>query len=138
MSNLEDKIKNKYGTQGGWSVPEGYFDNVFKEIEAKLPDTPVRPHYVEMTRWQRFKPYVYLAAMFAGIWLMMQVFHTAAGDSTLSLDNPPAQVAMAMAEPEIVDSYYLPASMDDLEAEHEIIGEYSDFSEFESDFNSTN
>ncbi len=73
MNRQEDILIEKYGRKGGWTVPEGYFESVYKEIDAKLPSFPEAPRHVEMTAWQRMKPYVYLAAMFAGIWLMIHL-----------------------------------------------------------------
>ncbi|MDE6340359.1 MAG: hypothetical protein K2K97_11320 [Muribaculaceae bacterium] len=135
MNKQEDKLIETYGKQGGWKVPEGYFEEVYKEISAKLPDYPEVQRHVEMTRWQRLKPFVYLAAMFAGIWLMMQVFHHAAGDMTLSLENPPEHIAMAMADSDINETYfYLPESLSDVELESEVSGQYDSMEEFEKDF----
>lgn len=130
----EDKLKDKYGVSGGWKVPDGYFDHVFKEIESKLPEYPQTPVQQDMTVWQRMKPYVYLAAMFAGIWLMMNVFHRVSGNPTLSLDNPPEQIAQAMVEPEISDMFILPETMTDFVVEDEISDHYSSIEEFKEDF----
>lgn len=124
----------KYGRKGGWTVPEGYFESVYKEIDAKLPPYPETPRHVEMTAWQRIKPYVYLAAMFAGIWLMMKVFYNASGNVTLSLDNPPEHIAMALSESDLADSYILPASLSDMETEREVMGQYDSIEEFQQDF----
>jgi len=134
MSNQEDKLKRKYGQKGGWKVPEGYFDSVYKEIGTKLPAYPEVQRHVEMTPWQRVKPYVYLAAMFAGIWLMMKVFYHASGSGAISLDNPPEHIAMAVSDLDISDAYYLTEPMADIEIEGEISGEYSSMEEFERDF----
>lgn len=134
--NQEDKLKHKYGTEGGWTVPEGYFEKVYAEIESKLPPYKEAEREVKLTRWQRVKPYVYLAAMFAGIWMMMQVFHRVSGSTQLNLDNPPEQIAMAMVEPEITDLYTLTQSMSDVELEEELCNQYNSIEEFERDFNS--
>lgn len=137
MDKLENKLKEKFGTKGGWTVPEGYFDAVYKEIEAKLPDSPQPEKYVEMTAWQRIKPYVYLAAMFAGIWLMMKVFYHASTDSAMSLDNPPEQIAMAMSEPDVYEAFSLPDYVSDIELENEVIESYNSIEDFEKDFDYT-
>ncbi len=135
MNNQEEKLIKKYGREGSWKVPEGYFESVYKEIDAKLPPYPETPRHVEMTAWQRIKPYVYLAAMFAGIWLMMKVFYNASGNVTLSLDNPPEHIAMAMSEPEFADAYLLTeTTMSDIELETEVIKDYDSIEDFEKDF----
>ena len=62
------------------------------------------PPVVKMTRWQRMKPYVYLAAMFAGIWCTMKMvtmIQSAPAGTEVSLDNPPAMIAQAMSSPEV-------------------------------------
>ncbi len=37
MNKQEDKLIEKYGREGAWRVPEGYFESVYKEIGEKLP-----------------------------------------------------------------------------------------------------
>lgn len=99
-----DKLKQKYGTQTGFSVPDGYFDHVFAEIGDKLPSIPESAAPVKPSRWQRLKPYVYLAAMFAGIWCTMKMVSMVSNTQpeTVSLNNPPELVAQAMESPEVV------------------------------------
>lgn len=130
----EEKLIEKYGREGGWKVPEGYFDSVFAEIGAKLPDVPEVQRHVEMTRWQKIKPYVYLAAMFAGIWLMMKVFYHASGNVTLNLENPPEHIAMAMAESDGYDYYIMPETISDVALENDVCGQYNSMEEFAEDF----
>lgn len=129
----EEKIITRYGREGAWKVPEGYFESVRLEVLDKLPEYPAKPE-VKLSRWQRLKPYVYLAAMFAGIWCMMQMFHQISGAGKLSLDNPPAQIAALMSEPEMTDMYMLPSSISDAELLDEISREYSSIDDFEKDF----
>ena len=89
----EDQLKDKYGTDPGFRVPDGYFEELNLKIMETLPPYPEAPRKVELSLWQKVKPYVYLAAMFAGIWLMMKVFHTVTTSESLNLDNPPAALA---------------------------------------------
>lgn len=59
----------------GMKVPEGYFDSFAERVMAQLPAE--EPKVVELPRrglWATVRPYVYMAAMFAGIWLMMNMF----------------------------------------------------------------
>lgn len=59
----------------GMTVPEGYFKSFADKVMAQIPQE--KPKVVEMPRhtfWQTVRPYVYMAAMFAGIWLMMNMF----------------------------------------------------------------
>lgn len=132
--NQEDKLKEKYGTKGAWSVPEGYFDSVFKEIGEKLPEYPRQPESANLSVWERIKPYVCLAAMFAGIWLMMKVFHNVSGDGHLSLDNPPAQIAMAMTDQEEDALYSFSEPFQDFEIEEKVSSQYNSIEDFKRDF----
>lgn len=134
----EDKILKRYGRDTGMSVPEGYFDNVFAEVAAKLPPMPQRQVPEKLSLWKKVQPYIYMAAMFAGIWLMMKVFHTVTDTSQVYLDNPPQGVVLAMADGDIAESVYLPSSaQNDTQLETEVISGYSDFDDFEADFGYT-
>ena len=133
----EDIIIERYGRKGPWSVPDGYFESVRMEIESKLPEYPAAPAPVKLSTWQRVKPYVYLAAMFGGIWCMMKVFHHASDMGRLSLDNPPEQIAAYMGDPEMTDMYMLPTSLSDAELIDEVSDNYSTIEDFEEDFGYT-
>ncbi|MCM1004774.1 MAG: hypothetical protein NC402_00575 [Prevotella sp.] len=117
----EDKLKNKYGTQTGFSVPDGYFDTVFAKIDSDLPEYPKAQTVKSLSRWQRVKPYVYLAAMFGGIWCTMKMVNMMSNSQTepVSLENPPAQIAQAMESPEVLAQVYSEPSVmviDDFES----------------------
>lgn len=129
----EDQLKDKYGTDPGFRVPDGYFEELNLKIMESLPPYPEVERKVDLSLWQRVKPYVYMAAMFAGIWLMMKMFHTATTSETLNLDNPPAALAQVIeASSEEALPYYSPAS--DYALEEEMTQAYSSIEEFEADF----
>lgn len=130
----ENKLVKKYGRDTGFRVPDGYFDTMRKEVINNLPPYPEAPRKVDLTLWQRLKPYVSLAAMFAGIWLMMQMFHNFTSVSTLNIDNPPENVAIAMANIDNQDAYISPFSASDFEIEEEVGANYSSIADFERDF----
>lgn len=72
----------KYGKDPGFRLPENYFEDFNKRMTDMLPDVEITPVDVKPTMWERFRPLVYLAAMFAGVWCMMQVFsHYVASDN---------------------------------------------------------
>lgn len=104
----EDKLKHRFGTDTGFRVPEGYFDRVFSEIDTQLPEHPGLRPAAPLSRWQRLKPYVYLAAMFGGIWCTMKMVSMMSdtGPEPVSLDNPPEMIAQAMSNPEVVSQVY--------------------------------
>lgn len=132
--NEEDRLIEKYGRNTGMKVPDGYFESVYDEISAKLPEYNHTRRFVEMTFWQRVKPYVYLAAMFAGIWLMMKVFYISSQMGDMSLDNPPEQIVLAMSDASMSEEFATPVSAPDFELEEAVIRDYSDIDDFERDF----
>lgn len=74
-------ILDKARRRDGMTVPEGYFADFSRRMAASLPERPelespdsIAVAGAQRTLWQRVRPYVYLAAMFAGIWLMLQLF----------------------------------------------------------------
>ncbi|MDE6770403.1 MAG: hypothetical protein K2J78_11835, partial [Muribaculaceae bacterium] len=129
----EDQLKDKYGTDPGLRVPDGYFEELNLKIMESLPAYPEAPRTVDMSLWQKIKPYVYLAAMFAGIWMMMKVFHTVSTSESLNLDNPPAAIAQAMATATDEALPYF-TTANDYALEEEMTQTYSSIEEFEADF----
>lgn len=74
MKREDSTILNKYGKDPGFKVPENYFADFNQRMTEMLPDVEITPVDVKPTMWQRVRPLVYMAAMFAGVWCMMQVF----------------------------------------------------------------
>lgn len=132
----EENILEKVGGKTGFTVPPGYFDSVRTKImdnlpEYKMPDAP------KLTAWQRVKPYIYMAAMFAGIWCMMKMFHMISS-SDLSLDNPPEAVAMAMANADHADYIILNSERSNsFLLEEELSDDYNSIEDFKEDFKKT-
>lgn len=149
MSN-EDKIIEKFGREAGYRAPEGFLEDVYTRVEASRGPLPPYRHRVVPTFWQKVRPYIALAAMFAGIWCMMKVFNIAqrqvvneplAIDMThpVSLDNPPQALAVAVTNPEAQAEIRLSDdAVHDTEAdmalEQDIEDSYSDFNDFEKAF----
>lgn len=131
----ERYLEEHIGRDPGFRVPEGYFDDLYARVAASLPEPVVAPKAPRLSTWQRIKPYVYMAAMFAGIWCMMKIFHTAAyTDSKLSLDTPPEAVAVVMADPEASDVYVTDSYESDFELETDVMAQYDSMADFERDF----
>ena len=61
-----DKSKNPF------KVPDNYFANFNEEIMDLLPEKEFEPP-VKMTLWDRAKPWVYMAAMFIGLYFMINI-----------------------------------------------------------------
>ena len=130
----EDRILDKYGKESGMEVPEGYFAELEKRIMDSLPPYQEQPRVAEMTRWQRMRPYFYLAAMFCGIWLMMKLFHTVSQPMSMSLDNPPEALVQLLDRDIDYDKYTSNSAMPDFMLEEEVIMDYDSFEDFERDF----
>lgn len=129
----EDILKEKYGTDTGFTVPDGYFEELNSRIMSALPPCREVRKEVAVSKWQRIKPYLYLAAMFAGIWMMMKVFHTVSTSGRLSLDNPPEAIVQLM-DGDTSDLFPFVQDGSEFEVEEEVCGNYDTFDEFEDDF----
>jgi hypothetical protein len=67
-SNLEGiKKTNPFKT------PEGYFENLTENILAQLPEKTENEIRIP-SLWERVKPWIYMAAMFTGIMLIIKMF----------------------------------------------------------------
>lgn len=136
--DFEHRLRQKIGSESGFKVPDGYFDSAYKRIADSLPPLPEVTIEKPLSNWQKIKPYFYMAAMFAGIWMMMKVFHTVSMDSELSLDNPPKVLAVA-ANGDVEDymDIYMTASASegyDYEMLQDVGNEYETMGSFEQQF----
>ena len=84
MKQDDSTILKKYGKEPGFKVPENYFADFNKRMTEMLPEVEITPIDVKPSIWQRVKPLAYLAAMFAGVWCMLQVFSGFMGDGNLN------------------------------------------------------
>ena len=89
--NKQEDILDKIGRRDGMTVPPGYFDDFATKMVSSLPERPEaeQPRVIpRRTVWERVRPYVYMAAMFAGIWCMLKMFTLMApGNVDLSVEN---------------------------------------------------
>lgn len=135
MKDYTKEIESRFGKDAGLKVPKGYFEQTFKEISDSLPEYKV-PEKPVLTRWQRIKPYVYLAAMFAGIWCMMKMFHMASDSAMIDMNNPPALVAEAIDNHSFMEEATA-MTEDDMayfDFEESVIDDYKNMNDFEKDF----
>ena len=70
----EDEILKKVGRENAFKVPENYFENFTSEVMKKLPERE-KPVFekAEPSAWERMKPFLYMAAMFIGVALIIRV-----------------------------------------------------------------
>lgn len=119
--------------RGGMTVPGGYFADFASRMAENLPeqewereaeDAPVR-----RSLWMKIRPYVYMAAMFAGVWTMMKMFDMMRPESaSLSVEENPVLTA-ALSNDQFMNDLYL-EEFDDYELLDEMIeeGTVEDFS----------
>ena len=117
----------------GMKVPDGYFASFAENMTAMLPDRLelMQENGIEAPRtmWERFRPYVYMAAMFAGIWLMLQIFVSFnPGNSLAPIDENPV-LAEALAGDDFVFDYVYT----DLD-ERDLVDDMLDSEEIDSSF----
>ena len=130
----EDKLKEKVGTKMPYKVPEAYFESFKSRVMDSLPEYPQKPKPQRLSTWQRIKPYVYLAAMFAGIWCMMQIFHRVS-----TTQQPQGQYATVVDhvqayEPDSYDMYVDNSTGSDIELQDEVTDLYPSIDDFKRDF----
>lgn len=111
--DMRDKIFESEKPVGdGFTVPDGYFEDFARRMSEKLPrreelETPVK--VLRPTLWTRVRPYVYMAAMFAGVWAMLHLFTTltnSGADNGLSIENNP-ELARAASNEQFVEDYVI-------------------------------
>ncbi|MCM1028293.1 MAG: hypothetical protein NC342_04815 [Pseudoflavonifractor sp.] len=74
-----DSILDHADHKTGMTVPDGFFEQFAARMKDSLPEQPWETEASDdrqagpRSLWQRVRPYVYMAAMFAGIWLMMNI-----------------------------------------------------------------
>lgn len=114
-------ILSNVNHRSGMTVPEGYFEEFAARMTASLPEQPwekadnarekdyILPH---KTLWNTVRPYVYMAAMFAGVWCMMKMFDFMRPSAyTIGLDNNP-HLAEAVSNTTYVNDYILNSSVE--------------------------
>lgn len=70
-------LNKGYANTEPFKVPEGYFDTLTSRVMAQLPadngEQPM-PKAPKSTLYAKLKPYIYMAAMFAGLYFGVFVF----------------------------------------------------------------
>ncbi|MBD5191570.1 MAG: hypothetical protein HDS88_01635 [Bacteroidales bacterium] len=88
------KILTDLDRRDGMTVPEGYFADFASKMAQSLPEKEIQAPAPKRSLWLKVRPYAYMAAMFAGIWLMMQMFAMIKNsNSDLNIENYPALTA---------------------------------------------
>lgn len=114
MKDIDTHKIDEIASKGdGMTVPEGYFDSFATKMVASLPfreelDIPVEKQKNKpASTWMRIRPYVYMAAMFAGAWCLIKMFSIMSPSSSgISLDNYPS-LSLALEDEQFVDDYII-------------------------------
>lgn len=104
----QDKPHGLPGTDG-MTVPEGYFEQFVPRMMAQLPERPelaAGTVDVPRTLWQKVRPYVYMAAMFAGVWCMLKMFTMISGIGTEPMETNPI-IAEAFGNDAFISQYMM-------------------------------
>ncbi|MCX4258472.1 MAG: hypothetical protein OSJ34_01970 [Muribaculaceae bacterium] len=106
------EVLERIGRNDGMTVPEGYFADFATRMEGMLPlnleaEAPEKA-YAQQKRslWMRVRPYVYMAAMFAGVFCMTKMFGLMGETDSLDMriDRNPVMIA-ALSNQEFVEDY---------------------------------
>lgn len=74
MKKEESHLLDSLGKQPGFKVPENFFENFNTRLAESLPEVTITETGQPTSWWVKARPYLYLAATFAGVWCIMQVF----------------------------------------------------------------
>ena len=73
MKKEDSKILEKLGKDAGFKVPDNYFNDFNSKLMESLPEVKLTEEE-KPTLWVKVRPFIYMAAMFVGVWLMMNIF----------------------------------------------------------------
>lgn len=106
MKDILEKVNHK----DGMTVPDGYFADFAAKMAASLPEQDwekPQPKVMPRSMWQRVRPYIYMAAMFMGVWCMMKMFDLMRSDSYgLSIEGNPVMTA-ALSNDHFINEYFI-------------------------------
>jgi hypothetical protein len=76
------------GNKNPFKAPEGYFEHLSDRMVSQLPERIVESPQ-PLGIWQRMQPWIYMAAMFCGVALMINVLRSPhpSGSSGLNLSS---------------------------------------------------
>lgn len=90
---IDNILQQQAGKNAGMTVPEGYFEDFCSRMADSLPEQDWEKQseksaiILPRSRWQKIRPYVYMAAMFMGIWCMMKMFNLMKSSSSADMSN---------------------------------------------------
>lgn len=70
----DNHILDKLGKDSGFKVPENYFEQFNQKMLDSLPEITITDVEKPTSLWIKARPFVYMAAMFVGVFLMITMF----------------------------------------------------------------
>ncbi len=106
MKTEKSQILDKLGKDSGFKVPEGFFEQFNQQLVDSLPEVQITNVDEKPSMWVRVRPYLYMAATFAGIWAMMNVFNHFNGttDQTMRMNEIAAGISQDNNADELIMS----------------------------------
>ena len=106
----ERNILDKCAGREPFSVPDGYFAGLTDSIMSSLPQPENDNKAVVVTPWMRLRPYLYMAAAFAGMFFCLK---WAAGLNTSNQTDVAQTQETTIYSDEYIDSFLETAMIDD-------------------------
>ena len=79
METKKFDILDQLGKDPGFRVPENYFEQFNEQMANSLPEITITEADAHVSMWVKMRPFIYLAAIFAGVWVMITVFNMTTG-----------------------------------------------------------
>ena len=98
--NILDQINRN----SGMTTPENYFADFTEKMMQSLPEKQ-EPVIKPLSTWQRVRTYVYMAAMFAGIWCMVEMVNLITSSAGTPIESNEQIVAEAITDDSFFDEY---------------------------------
>lgn len=103
MGKEEDYIKANFGTKSPFKAPNGYFEQLTDKIMEELPQKEILV-YKEESAWTKFKPLLYMAAMFIAILIPIRFMVTTPSDNLdKKLSASITTITSELSEDELID-----------------------------------
>ncbi len=74
MKTKQHDILDKLGKDSGFKVPENYFEEFNQKMLDSLPEITITDTEKPTSLWIKARPFIYMAAMFVGVFLMITMF----------------------------------------------------------------
>ncbi len=101
MMKQDNDILTKCGNRRPFSVPDNYFDGLDARIMNALPQRAGSMPEQSVTTWMKLRPYLYMAAAFAGLYFGIGLF---AGQKDKS-GVPDSTTDITVYSDEYIDSF---------------------------------